>query len=170
MRLEVCQTIVPTCASPALKRSRNETGSGFQFKRFTLSERIERKTERQKSDILAAMTSQTTAASPVAFQINTSDNVATLLVPAQLGPVTIRGPVEEKHIIAREAIEHGHKIAITSIAIGGNIIKFGAVIGIATREIQQGDWVHLHNCGSLLDERSKAFDVHTGVPEDVTYE
>jgi len=30
--------------------------------------------------------------------------------------------------------------------------------------------VHLHNCGSRLDERSNAFDVHTGVPEDVTYE
>ena len=116
------------------------------------------------------MASQTTPVSPVAFQVNVSDNVATLLVPAQLGPVTVRGPVEERHIIAREAIEHGHKIAITSIAIGENIIKFGVVIGVATCPIHQGDWVHLHNCRSRLDERSKAFDVHTGVPEDVTYE
>ena len=36
--------------------------------------------------------------------------------------------------------------------------------------IQQGEWVHLHNCSSRLDERSNAFDVRTGVPEDVTYE
>lgn len=116
------------------------------------------------------MASQTTAASAVAFQINTSDNVATLLVPAQPGLVTIRGSAEEKQIIAREAIEHGHKIAITSIAKGENIIKFGVVIGVATCAIHQGDWVHLHNCGSRLDERSNTFDVHTGVPEDVTYD
>ncbi len=116
------------------------------------------------------MALQTTAAPPVAFQISASDNVATLLVPAQPGPVTVRGATGEKQIIAREAIEHGHKIAVTSIGRGESIIKFGVVIGAATCAVQQGEWVHLHNCGSRLDERSNAFDVHTGVPEDVRYE
>jgi len=38
------------------------------------------------------------------------------------------------------------------------------VIGIATRRIEPGEWVHLHNCRSQLDERSGSFDVQTGAP------
>lgn len=116
------------------------------------------------------MASQTAAAPPVAFQINAQDNVATLLQPTQPGAIIVRGPAGQSEIIAREPVEHGHKIAISAIAKGDDIVKFGVIIGVATCAIQQGDWVHLHNCGSKLDERSNAFDVHTGVPEDVTYE
>ena len=116
------------------------------------------------------MGTQTAAAPCVAFQINAEDNVATLLVSAQPGPVTVRGSAGERQIVAREPIEHGHKIALGAIDKGANIVKFGVVIGAATCAICEGDWVHLHNCGSRLDERSNAFDVHTGVPEDVRYE
>lgn len=120
--------------------------------------------------MLSPMASQTVATQPAAFQINAQDNVATLLQPTQPGPVVVRGPAGQSEIIAREPIEHGHKIAIAAIEKGEDIVKFGVVIGAATCAIQQGEWVHLHNCGSKLDERSNAFDVHTGVPEDVTYE
>jgi hypothetical protein len=116
------------------------------------------------------MGSQSAAAPPVAFQIYSEDNVATLLAPTQPGVVTVRGLAGERHIDVREAIDHGHKIAVRPIEKGANIIKFGVVIGAATSAIREGEWVHLHNCGSRLDERSNAFDVHTGVPEDVRYE
>jgi hypothetical protein len=116
------------------------------------------------------MGSQSVATSAVAFQINVDDNVATLLVNAKPGPINVRGPEGEKQIVAREPIEHGHKIAVGAIEKGANIVKFGVVIGVATCAIHEGAWVHLHNCGSRLDERSNAFDVHTGVPEDVRYE
>ena len=109
-------------------------------------------------------------APPVAFQINSGDNVATLLSPAQPGPIIVRGSGGSRNIIAGEAIEHGHKIAITLIEKGENIVKFGVVIGESTCAIREGEWVHLHNCGSKLDARSNAFDVQTGVPEDVRYE
>ena len=116
------------------------------------------------------MGSQSTAALPVAFQINLADNVATLLSPTQAGPVTVRGSAGERTITARGSIEHGHKIAVMDIDQGQSIVKFGVIIGEATCAIREGDWVHLHNCGSRLDERSNAFDVRTGVPEDVSYE
>lgn len=116
------------------------------------------------------MGSQTTAALPVAFQIHSDDNVATLLTPVEAGPVVVRGSAGEHSIAARQAIQHGHKIAVTNIGQGESIVKFGVVIGVATCAINEGDWVHLHNCGSRLDERSNAFDVRTGVPEDVIYE
>jgi hypothetical protein len=107
---------------------------------------------------------------PVAFQIGAEDNVATLLRNAEPGPVIVRGSTGEKQLAAREPIEASHKIAIAPIAEGANVIKFGVVIGAATRAIDQGEWVHLHNCRSRLDVRSNAFDVHTGVPEDISYE
>ena len=106
----------------------------------------------------------------VAFQINPSDNVATVLAPIEPGPVLLRGAQGESNITASEPIENGHKIAITPIAAGEEVIKFGVVIGVSTRAIAPGEWVHLHNCRSRLDERSNAFDVHTGVPEDIRYE
>ena len=107
---------------------------------------------------------------PVAFQIGADDNVATLLVNAEPGPVIVRGSTGERQITASEPIENSHKIAIAPIAEDADVIKFGVVIGAATRAIAQGEWVHLHNCRSRLDERSNAFDVHTGVPEDISYE
>ena len=107
---------------------------------------------------------------PVAFQINADDNVATLLANTDPGPVIVRGSTGEKILNASEPIEASHKIAIAPIAENADVIKFGVVIGAATRAIAQGEWVHLHNCRSRLDERSNAFDVHTGVPEDISYE
>jgi len=116
------------------------------------------------------MGSESAAAPPIAFQINRADNVATLLSPSSPGPIAVRGPQGERRITAHEPIEHGHKIALADIAEGADIVKFGVVIGAATTPIREGDWVHLQNCGSRLDERSNAFDVRTGVPEDVQYE
>lgn len=113
---------------------------------------------------------QSVATPPVAFQIGADDNVATLLEHTEPGPVIVRSSSGEVRLTAREPIEAGHKIAIASIAEGTHIVKFGVVIGAATRAIAQGEWVHLHNCRSRLDERSSAFDVHTGVPEDISYE
>lgn len=117
---------------------------------------------------------QPVAKSPIAFQIGAEDNVATLLENTEPGPVPgtviVRGSTGETLLSVREPIEAGHKIAIVPIAEDAHIIKFGVVIGAATRAIEPGEWVHLHNCRSRLDERSNAFDVHTGVPEDISYE
>lgn len=105
-----------------------------------------------------------------AFQVHASDNVATLLGEVAAGaPLQIVGSAQAISIIAREKIELGHKIAITAIPEGAPIRKFGIVIGIAMRRIEPGEWVHLHNCRSQLDERSGHFDVHTGEPGDNVY-
>jgi hypothetical protein len=44
------------------------------------------------------------------------------------------------------------------------------VIGSASRDIAPGEWVHLHNCVSRFDERSKTLDVQTGAVTDTIYE
>ncbi|SPE31981.1 conserved hypothetical protein [Candidatus Sulfotelmatomonas gaucii] len=100
-----------------------------------------------------------------AFQVGASDNVATLLGEVAPGAeVTVVGPAGKRAIAAREMIALGHKIALAPMNKGEAITKFGVVIGIATRRIEPGEWVHLHNCRSQLDERSGSFDVQTGAP------
>jgi len=105
-----------------------------------------------------------------AFQVHASDNVATLLGEAAAGcPLQIVGPAPNSTLAAREKIELGHKVALAPIPEGTTVVKFGIVIGIAIRPIEPGEWVHLHNCRSQLDERSGHFDVHTGEPGDNVY-
>ena len=50
------------------------------------------------------------------------------------------------------------------------VVKFGVRIGHATAAIRAGDWVHLHNCASDVDERSGTLDLHTGATTDTKYE
>lgn len=52
-------------------------------------------------------------------------------------------------IKANQDIDYGHKIAICDICEGDFIIKFGEKIGIAIKDIKQGDHVHIHNIKSL---------------------
>jgi len=105
-----------------------------------------------------------------AFQVHATDNVATLLGEAAAGaPLAIIGPAQPTQLAARENISLGHKVALVAIPEGAPIVKFGVVIGIATRPIEPGEWVHLHNCRSQLDERSGHFDLHTGEPGDSAY-
>ncbi len=51
-----------------------------------------------------------------------------------------------------ETIPAGHKYARKEIAKGEYIIKYGEIIGRATADIKQGEWVHTHNVKSHLDE------------------
>jgi altronate dehydratase small subunit len=105
-----------------------------------------------------------------AFQVHATDNVATLLGETVAGaPLEIVGPTGRHELTAREKIELGHKVALVAIPEGTPVVKFGIVIGIAKRRIEPGEWVHLHNCRSQLDERSGHFDVHTGEPGDNAY-
>jgi altronate hydrolase len=44
-----------------------------------------------------------------------------------------------------EHVAFGHKIALTPIAVGEQVRKYGQPIGEATQPIQPGQWVHTHN-------------------------
>ena len=51
-----------------------------------------------------------------------------------------------------ETIPAGHKYALRAISCGEYVIKYGEIIGRATQDISQGEWVHTHNVKSHLDE------------------
>jgi len=102
-----------------------------------------------------------------AFCIHRADNVATLLTDTGPGAVSVIGEMTVE-FVASEAISAAHKIALIKIPAGEPVIKYGCPIGRATRTIEIGEWVHLHNLASNYDERSGTLDLHTGSPTDIT--
>jgi altronate hydrolase len=60
-------------------------------------------------------------------------------------------------LAARDRIPRGHKMATADIAEGQPILKFGQIIGFATRPIAAGEHIHEHNCGMRAFERDYRF-------------
>jgi len=102
--------------------------------------------------------------------VHPRDNVATLLGDAEPEPVLVLGAGASGIVELSEPVQLGHKVALHDIEQGGVIVKFGETIGRASRRIQRGSWVHLHNVTSEFDERSQTLDVHTGAVTDTKYE
>lgn len=82
---------------------------------------------------------------PPVIRLNDADNVgvATRALPQGL---PLDGDGER---VARHNIDAGHKVALTAIATGDSIIKYGQVIGRASRDIGVGEHVHTHNVAML---------------------
>ena len=77
--------------------------------------------------------------------LSSSDNVLTACRSIEAGnPVVFSG----QPFIAMQNIRPGHKVARFRIAKGAAVIKYGAQIGSATRAIEVGEHVHLHNMES----------------------
>lgn len=74
----------------------------------------------------------------LALQIHELDNVATALRPLPKG-ATVCG------VCLLEPVPTGHKFALQPIACGAPILKYGAHIGVASKDIAAGAWVHVHN-------------------------
>ncbi len=77
--------------------------------------------------------------------ISDRDNVATALEALEPGRIIdIRGAA----LTVLDPIPRGHKVALTSIASGDEVIKYGSPIGRATASITAGGHVHTHNVAS----------------------
>jgi altronate hydrolase/galactarate dehydratase len=54
-------------------------------------------------------------------------------------------------------VPRGHKIASAPIAAGETVLRYGQIIGVATRAIAPGEHVHSHNLGMAAHDQSYAF-------------
>lgn len=82
-----------------------------------------------------------------AIKAKQTDLVATALRALKPGEtVTVAGAA----ITVAEVIPAHHKFALAPIAVGGDVRRFGARIGRATRPIAAGEHVHVHNCATCL--------------------
>jgi altronate dehydratase small subunit len=93
-----------------------------------------------------------------AIIINQKDNVAVMIEPVKAGGEILvdSGKGAVAVITAATDIPAYHKTALTDIAKGGVVTKYGEEIGIATQNIPKGSHVHIHNVTSrqLLESLS----------------
>jgi altronate hydrolase len=64
--------------------------------------------------------------------------------------------VGDRRVTVQEPIKPGHKLAVAPIARGQRVRKYGQSIGIATADVQPGQWVHSHNLTNDEDARDYA--------------
>jgi altronate hydrolase len=86
----------------------------------------------------------------VAIRLHPSDNV--VVASEQLAAGAL---VANEGVRALETIPSGHKMATRAIAVDEPVLKYGQIIGCATRDIPAGARVHLHNLG-ISDQRRAA--------------
>jgi altronate dehydratase small subunit len=85
-----------------------------------------------------------------AIVLNRKDNVATALKDLRAGEEAVVGVLDAtERIPVTEDIPYGHKFAIRGIEMGEEILKYGEVIGRATRAILSGAHAHIQNIESL---------------------
>ncbi len=101
-------------------------------------------------------------AGPKAVVLRNDDNVAVAARPIPRGFVLEHAG---QSVEVREPIGLGHKVALTDIAAGEPVRKYGQIIGFASKAIPAGSHVHVHNLKADLFERDYAFATeHSFVP------
>ena len=83
-----------------------------------------------------------------AIRISPGDNVAiaTTVIPKG-AEVVVPG---KGQVVTNQEILPGHKVALTPITKGADVVRYGEVICSASEDIKQGDWVHVHNTVSNI--------------------
>lgn len=81
------------------------------------------------------------------LRITPKDNVAVALTPLAAGTTVA---VDGITLTLATHVPAGHKVALTPIAQGEHIIKYGFPIGYAKEDIPMGSHVHVHNLHTLL--------------------
>lgn len=88
-----------------------------------------------------------------AIVMKPTDNVCTVVEIVE--PDTTVTVGDQLTIRVREKIPFGHKFALRNINKGEPILKYGETIGLATKNIQAGQHVHVHNLESCRGRGDK---------------
>jgi altronate hydrolase len=91
---------------------------------------------------------ETAAEARPLLRLDPRDDVAAALRPLEAGEVV---EVDGLSIEVREAIPHGHKVALRDLDAGAEVRKYGWPIGAATTPVRAGEHVHSHNLRTLLE-------------------
>ena len=82
-----------------------------------------------------------------ALALHGKDNVASALMDLKAGEqVTAEIPGGGEAVVSLVTdIPLGHKLALSDIACGAEVLKYGVPIGCATQDIRRGEHVHTQN-------------------------
>lgn len=88
---------------------------------------------------------------------NEGDHVAVAVQDVEAGParVVYMDSDREAEVVTVEAIPLGHKIALTHLDEGADVIEYGVRIGVARANIERGALVHVHNIRSARWQQSE---------------
>ena len=92
-------------------------------------------------------------------QLHPQDNVCVAARNLEVGEVI---SVDDRSFTVTEEVRLGHKIALTDIASGEPVRKYGQIIGFMTHEVNSGGHVHSHNLG--LGEFETEYASATEIP------
>jgi len=84
--------------------------------------------------------------------LHPADNIEIALRDLKAGDILTTSGVATGQAIAR-----GHKIATAAIPAGGNVLRYGQIIGQAKVDIAAGDHIHVHNLGMGEHAQDYAF-------------
>ena len=96
----------------------------------------------------------TVTLSKVAVHLRPEDNVAVVAQPLPAGLVV---DFAGDKITVPARIGMGHKLALRPIKKGAAVYKYGQIIGFASKDIEPGDLVHVHNVSADVFERDYAY-------------
>jgi altronate hydrolase len=95
-----------------------------------------------------------------AIKIHDKDNVAVALETLTVGQEL---QISDEIITVVEEIPAGHKFALLNLQPGDVVIKYGYAIGIATKPVEKGEWIHTQNIktglGEVLDYKYQPQDL-----------
>ncbi|HHJ1275160.1 TPA: UxaA family hydrolase [Escherichia coli] len=94
------------------------------------------------------------------LKLNNSDDVVIARTELPAGSW-----LESESMETRDLIPAGHKIALRDIPAGSAVKRYGQIIGFATRDIRQGEHIHVHNLGMGSFERDYAWGIDSHLPE-----
>jgi len=92
------------------------------------------------------------AQNQLTIRLNKSDNVVVARTDIAAGT-----EIAEEKITCRDKIGFGHKVAVSAIKSGQPVIKYGQIIGFASKDVQPGEHVHSHNLSMGDFDRDYAF-------------
>lgn len=85
-----------------------------------------------------------------AILLDEKDNVVTCVKEVQAGEeITYRSSDGLKTLKTEEPIPYCHKVALTALSVGDEVIKYGEMIGKATAAIAKGCHVNENNIISI---------------------
>ncbi|HET9719809.1 MAG TPA: UxaA family hydrolase [Solirubrobacteraceae bacterium] len=79
-----------------------------------------------------------------------TDSVAVAVKDVPAGSVTVAflNGSDNRQATANAEIPVGHKVALTDLAEGADVIEYGERVGVTSAAITAGDHVHVHNIRS----------------------
>ena len=78
------------------------------------------------------------SSSPLTIRMNDLDNVAIVANDGGLAA----GAALASGLVLVDRVPQGHKVALTDIAAGAPVLRYGIAIGYAIKDVRAGSWVH----------------------------